>query len=121
LTPQEILSASVEPFARSPTLWIASRARCWFSHVSISWLRRGRHSRLTAINRSFGWPYHFRPRSQHEYAKPPATMANPMPSTPDNQAPTVPPTAKLASNQKIQLAKLLTTAISPLEGVAAQT
>ena len=37
-----------------------------------------------------------------------------MPSTPDNQAPIVPPTAKLASNQKIQLAKLRTTAIKPL-------
>jgi len=48
-------------------------------------------------------------------------MPTPMPSMPDNQAPIIPLTAKLASNQKIQLAKLLTTAISPLEGVAAQT
>ena len=41
-------------------------------------------------------------------------MPTPMPSMPDNQAPIIPLTAKLASNQKIQLAKLRTTAIKSL-------
>ena len=81
----------------------------------------------TAINcwPPVGGPYHLRQRSQHEYAKPPATMPAEMPKpSPDNQAsiaPIIPPTVMLASNQKIQLAKFRTTAIRPPEGVAAQT
>ena len=33
-------------------------------------------------------------------------MPTPMPPMPDNQAPIIPPTAKLTSSQKIQLAKV---------------
>jgi hypothetical protein len=41
---------------------------------------------------------------KHEYANPPATMPTAMAkSSSDDQAPIVPPTAMLASNQKIQL------------------
>jgi len=78
--------------------------------------QRSQQSREAALIQVEGGPwgcYQFRQTAQHEYAKPPAMMPTPMPSMPDNQAPIIPPTAKLASNQKIQIAKLRTTAISP--------
>ena len=74
---------------------------------------------------AFADTYHLRQRSQHEYAKPPATTPAEMPKpSPDSQAPIapiIPPTVMLASNQKIQLAKFRTTAIRPPGREAAQT
>jgi hypothetical protein len=51
--------------------------------------------------------YQFRQKPKHEYAKPPATMPTAMAKSPsDNQAPIIPPMATLATNQKIQIARL---------------
>jgi len=53
--------------------------------------------------------YQFRQMLKHEYMKaptimPPTEMAEPLS---DSQAPIIPPTAMLASNQKIQIASLV--------------
>jgi hypothetical protein len=63
---------------------------------------------LSALNRMAPHgAYQFRQKPKHGYAKPPVPIATAMAKPPsDNQAPMVPPTATLASNQKIQIVRL---------------